>query len=298
MRDLLRIRSARLYLTGQLFSLFGDTMLFLAAGIWVKSLIGSSAAGGLTIFFIAAPAVLAPLAGLLVDRVRRRPLPVAANLVLAVAVLPLLLVADASRVWLVYTVMVGYGAGRLVISSGQAALLPAIVPDDQLGAANSALSLVQNGLRLLAPVAGAGLFALAGPHTVVLVDAGTFLVAAGTLVAIRLAEPVPVPTGAGWRRAVTGGVRFIRATPDLRRVIVALVIGFAVIGLVETAAFAVVAALGRPPAFLGVLVSAQGIGAVLAGLSAPRVMRRFGESRLAGGGLLLTGAGVAALAAR
>lgn len=151
MRQLLADRRTRLYLGGQAFTLFGDTMLFLAMGIWVKTLTGSSAAAGLTVFFIAAPTLLAPVAGLLVDRVRRRPLLIATNLALAAVVLPLLLVHDAGQVWLIYTVMAGYGTGALVVSAGQSALLPALLPDHQLGHANSALSLIRNGLRWSLP---------------------------------------------------------------------------------------------------------------------------------------------------
>lgn len=154
MRELFTDRRMLLYLTGQLFTMLGDTMLFLAMGIWVKTLTGSSAAAGLTVFFIVAPAPLAPLVGLLVDRVRRRRLLSVINLVLAVAVLPLLLVHDARHVWVVYSVMAAYGTGRLVVSSGQAALLPALVPEHLLGHANSALSLIGNGLRLIAPLPG------------------------------------------------------------------------------------------------------------------------------------------------
>jgi len=295
MRELLANRRVRLYLGGQLFTLFGDTMLFLAMGIWVKTLTGSTSAAGLTVFFIAAPAVLAPVAGMVVDRVRRRPLLIAVNLTLAAAVLPLLLVHDAGQVWLIYTVMTAYGTGAVAISAGQAALLPALVPDRQLGQANSALSLIRNGLRLVAPLVGAGLFAAVGAHVVVLVDAATFLVAAVTLVLITVVEPRPQPSTVGWRTAVAGGVVFIRRTPALRQLLLAYALGYAVIGLIETIAYAIVAALARPPAFLGVLVSAQGVGAIVVAFTAPRVMRRLGESRVAAGGLLLCGLGVAGL---
>lgn len=131
-----------------------------------------------------------------------------------------------------------------------------------------------------------------------LLDAATFLIAAATLFAIRLAESRPDPGGENWRGAVAGGLRFIRATPELGQLVIALVVGFAVVGLIETVAFAVVAALGRPAAFLGVLVSVQGVGAVLTGVSAPRLMSRVGESRLAAAGLLASGIGVAGLAVR
>jgi len=294
-RALLANPRVRIYLGGQLFTLFGDTMLFLAMGIWVKTLTGSSAAAGLTFFFLAAPALLAPLAGMVVDRVRRRPLLVAVNLALAAAVLPLLLVHDADQLWLIYAVMLVYGAGNQVVASAQTALLPALVADEHLGQANSLLSLIRQGLRLIAPLIGAGLFAAAGARVVILADAATFLLAATGLVLIRVDEPAGEARTAGWWATLGEGVQYIRATPVLRQLVVAFTVGFAVIGLLETVAFAVAAALGRPPAFLGVLVSAQGVGAVAVGLTAPPAMRRLGEGRLAAAGLLTCAAAIGAL---
>ena len=65
MRDLLRHREFRLLLAAQTLSMFGDWTLLLVLGIWAKSLTGSNAVAGLTVFAIAAPGVLAPVAGLL-----------------------------------------------------------------------------------------------------------------------------------------------------------------------------------------------------------------------------------------
>ncbi len=191
MRALLSNRSASLYLVGQVFSIFGDMMLFLAMGLWVKTLTGSSAKAGLTFFFLGASTLLAPLAGLLVDRVRRRPLLVWTNLVLAVAITPLLLVHSAGGVWLIWAVMVVYGAGGLVISAGQSALLSVMLPDELLGEANSALTMIRNGLRLVTPLAGAGLFAFAGARAVVVVDVATFLIAAVLMSLLTVRESRP-----------------------------------------------------------------------------------------------------------
>lgn len=202
MRALLANRQVRIYLGGQVFSLTGDLMLFLAMGIWVKTLTSSSALAGPTFFFLAAPSVLAPLAGLLVDRLRRRPLLVVTNLTLGVAVLPLLAVRDATDVWLIYAVMVVYGAGYLVLPSGQSALLATMLPAELLGEANSALSLVRGGLRLLAPLAGAGLFAAFGPKIVIIADAATFAVAALSLCLLNVAERRPTRDGERRQRQV------------------------------------------------------------------------------------------------
>ncbi|WP_457971566.1 hypothetical protein [Arthrobacter sp. D1-17] len=67
----LRNRRAFLYLSGFTLSSAGSSILFLAVGIWVKSLTGSSAAAGATVFFIMAPSLFAPLLGVLIDRMER-----------------------------------------------------------------------------------------------------------------------------------------------------------------------------------------------------------------------------------
>lgn len=84
------------------------------------------------------------------------------NLALATLVLPLLAVHTGGQVSLIYTAMVVYGGGYLLLSSGQSALLAVMLPAELLGQANSALSLIRSGLRLMAPLAGAGLFAVLG----------------------------------------------------------------------------------------------------------------------------------------
>src|ERR1700735_5409917 len=94
MRQLWRHRTARLYLSGQVLSLFGDGALLLAMGIWIKVLTGSSTAAGLSFFALALGSLCGPAGGMLADRVRRRPLLIAVNLATAAMVLLLLLVRD------------------------------------------------------------------------------------------------------------------------------------------------------------------------------------------------------------
>jgi MFS family permease len=89
---LLANRDARLRLAGQTMSRFGDRALYLALGIWVFGLTRSASYAGLTFFVLSLSSVAAPLAGLLADRVRRRPLLIATDLIVAASVTPLLLV--------------------------------------------------------------------------------------------------------------------------------------------------------------------------------------------------------------
>jgi hypothetical protein len=282
---LLRHRDARIYLAGQVLSVLGDSALWLAMGIWVKQRTGSNSAAGLVFFAFICGTCLAPLTGLLVDRVRRRPLLITVNL--ATGALVCLLLASGPRLWLVYAVMFGYGASYSLLGSAQTALLPQLLPDDLLGAANSAYQLASSGLRVITPLLGAGLLVWAGPGPVIGLDAATFVLAAAAAAALRLREQRPARAdGPPWA-AITAGLRHIAATPLLRRVVAAIVIAASVFGFFETVQFAVVGTgLHRSPAFLGVLTAAQGGGAVLGGLLAAPVLARTSERLLVGSGLL------------
>jgi MFS family permease len=288
-RRLLGHRDARLYLAGQGLSSLGDSALWLAMGIYVKILTGSSSAAGLTFFAFICGMLLAPVTGLLADRVRRRPLLMIVNLATAAGVCLLLLVHGPGLVWLIYLVMFGYGAANGLITSAQTALLAGLLPDDLLAEANSVLQLAGQGLRLISPLLGAGLLAVIGPAPVILLDAATFAAAAIAVSALRLREPRPGPAGSHWRAEVTAGIRHIGRTPDLRRLLVAGVIALLVFGFFETVPFTVIGqGLHRSPAFLGVLEAVMGAGALAGGGLAAWIIRRAGERMLVGMALLVS----------
>jgi MFS family permease len=299
MRELLGIRDARVYLAGQVCSLFGDSALLLVLAIWVRELTGSAGRAGLVFFVFALGTLLGPLTGVVVDRVRRRPLLLVANLLSAVAILPLLAVGDARHVWLIYAVAFLYGLSYVVISAGQSALLTTLLPSELLVDANGFLQTIREGLRLVAPLAGAGLFAAFGATVIVVLDASTFVVAAMALAALRLREPSPMRARTPESRLseLLAGARHVGRTRELRRMVIALGIALLAIGFCESVMFEVVAhGLHRPPAFLGVLLAVQGVGAVLGGVSASRVARRLGESALTAAGMTLFAIGCALLA--
>ncbi|MGR6322203.1 MFS transporter [Micromonospora soli] len=297
-RRLLADRPARRYLAGQTLSLIGDSSMWLACGIWVKELTGSDGAAGLTFLFFAAPALLAPLAGMLADRLPRRRLLVAANLVGAVVLLPLLAVRGPGQVGLVYAVMFLYGCLNLVIAPAQSALLTTLLPDDLLASANGLLRTARESLRLLAPLAGAGLYALLGGAAVAVLDMATFVGAAALLLTLRVPDPAPDrPDRTGgvlrhWAGEATAGIRHLAGHPLLRRVALACTVLALVLGFSESTGYAVVdRGLHRAPEFLGVLQAAQGVGAILGGLGSAAAIRRWGEVRVAAAAFLAWAAG-------
>jgi MFS family permease len=288
MRQLLRHRDARVFIAGWAVSNFGDSAMFLVLGIWAKDLTGSSSAAGLVFFVLVAPSLLAPLAGLVVDRLPRRPLLIAESLFMAAAVLLLLFVHDRGDLWLIYVVAALYGIGGIVSYSARSAFLTVMLPRELLVDANAILQSVREGLRLISPLVGAGLFAAVGGGAVAVLDAATFVVVALALVLLRTHEPRVEPEETHFLTELFAGVRHVFCTLPLRQIVLSGAVCLLVVGFSETLIFAVIdQGLHRSPAFLGVLEPAQGVGAIAGGLTAAWGLRRFGDVRLVGIGMAL-----------
>jgi MFS family permease len=291
MKTLLRRKDVRLLLTGQALSMFGDWMMIIVLGIWTKVLTDSNAAAGIVFFVFGLAGLISPLGGLVVDRLPKKPLMVATHVALAGVMLLLLFVHDAADVWLIYLVTALYGLGGDVFASARGSMLKAMLPDELLGEANGALQSVREGMRLVAPLAGAALFAVSGGATVAIVDAATFLLSAGFLVAMRFAEPPVAGREHHFLREATAGMGHIWRDPILRPLTIGVAGTLLVIGFAETLLFALTAALGKSPSFIAVLGTAQGVGSIIGGVTAGMLLRRIGELRLAGIGVALFAVG-------
>ncbi len=283
----------RLLFTGLLASMVGDSLMLIVLAIWVKELTGSNGAAGLTFFFLAAPALFAPLFGMVIDRLRRRTLLWWGNLASAAAVLPLLLVHDRGDVWIVYAVSVLYGISFIVLPAGLNGLLKEMLPEHLLVDANASLSTSKEALRLVGPLAGAGLFTWLGGGAVALVDAATFVVAAVVILLLKVHEDDPVREHNPFRDEVLAGVRHIRDDAVLLHTMIAVGVSLLVVGFMESAVFAMVDAFDKPAGYVGVVVSVQGVGAIAGGLMSSALVRRFGEITAISLSLTLFGLGLA-----
>ncbi|MEU8078474.1 MFS transporter [Catellatospora citrea] len=278
MRAVLRRPDFRLLFAGLFFSMTAESMLVLALAIWAKDLTGSDGMAGAAILCVVLPVMFAPLLGVVVDRFRRRPFLIAALVGSAVMLTPLLAVDGREDLWIIFAVAVGYGVSYILVSGSLNGLIKEVIPPELLAEANGALQTVRQGLRLVGPLLGAALYAATKGWGLAALGMAGFLIAAGVITMLRVREQKPERTEQRWVAEVGAGVRHLTGSVPLRRALIGNVISILVFGFSETVFFAFVdQGLHRPPAFIGVLISVQGVGGLLGGLTSAWLIRRVGE---------------------
>jgi MFS family permease len=286
----------RLYV-GLTASMFGDSVMLLALSIWVKTITGSNAMAGLTFFFMVVPGLFAPLLGIWIDRVHRKPLLVWGHLLSGVMVLPLVLVAGPGQVWLIWVVAALYGVSFIILPAALNGLLKELMPEEMLVDANASLQTTKESFRLFGPLIGALLFTWLGGWAVAVLDAASFFVAAAVISAMRLHEELPSVEESHFWAQLTAGTRHLAHEHVLKHLLIGFGMCILVLGFTESAIYALLDAFDRPATFVSVIVSVQGAGAVIGGLGSSRVIRRFGEVAAFVVGLLLLVIGILVIAA-
>ncbi len=295
-------RNMRILFAGQSVNMLGNSAMLVVLGIWVKDLTGSSGAAGLIFLLLGATSFLAPVTGLVVDRFSRRWVLIINDSITGAAMVLLLAVHNRSGVWIIYVVAGIYGTSGQVYRAARGGLIHSMVPSELLGEANGLLSSLSQALRIVAPLIGAGVYAALGGPVVALADMGTFAFSVGSYLLLRppsdLVRPVREDREAGkfeqTVKDLLAGVKHVLHQPDIRRMVVASSVAFAGAGMIDVAMFSLVdQGLHRTTATIGVFTSVEGVGGIIAGLLAGRLMRKFGEYAVASAGFLLIGVAMA-----
>jgi MFS family permease len=289
-RDFLKLWGA------QSISLFGSEITNLALPLTAVTLLHASAFQmGLFGMFSQAPFLLLSLfAGVWLDRVRRRPVLVAADIGRAILLLsvPVAAFTGVLRLPQLYLVVFTVGALSVVFEIAHYAYVPSLVPRGQLVDGNSKLQVSYSVAESGGPgIAGLLAQAISAPFAV-LADAASYLASALLLGAIRMPEPAPrqalriVPI---WRSAAEG-LRALLGHPLLRVIIVASVLiqVFAAAVITQYVLYAT-RALGLAPSVIGLIFALGGAAAVSGALLAGRVAGRVGVGNAIIGGWLLEG---------
>jgi predicted MFS family arabinose efflux permease len=222
-------------------------------------------------------------AGAWVDRMRRRPLMLSADLGRAV------LLASIPVAWwfgvltLTQLILIGLVVGVLTVFFDVAyqSFLPALVSRDKLMEGNSKLQASQSVALVSGPAIGGWLTQLAGAANAIGLNALGFLWSASCLFRIRAVEP-PIERGPdrNLRREITEGLRFVFGNRSL----------VGIVGCTATANFAtnisaavsvlvLTRQLGASAGIVGVLLAGGGIGGVGGALTASRIAKWIGQGR-------------------
>jgi MFS family permease len=273
----------RLWLAG-LVSDTGDWLLLVSLPILIFQRTGSTLGTAYAFLIELAPYILlAPVAGVLADRLDRRRLLVGLSLAQAAALVPLLLWP---RLPVVFTVIAVEAALAALFDPAKNALLPTLVGPDDLVSANSLVGLNQNLGRLLGAPLGGLLLAFGDLRAIVAADAASFLLAVVLIAGVRAraaaaTDPAP-PAGAGptgrpfTRRAIWVSLLVIGATAVAQGAFVVLFVVF------------VARVLHGDAAETGLLRGVQAVGAIGGGLLLA-VTARIRPARLVGLSCLVFG---------
>ncbi len=294
-RAALRGRPFRLLSVAWAFTNFADSVLAIILAVWVKDLTGSNGAAGLVFAALGLPALVSPFLGQLADRVSRRRMLVVSYVVGAVSLLALLVVQDRGQVWIVFVVTVIYSGVGFATAAAQAGLVRDMLPDDAIAPANGRLTTIDQVFRLLMPVVGAGAYALAGAWPLVVAASVGFAVAGAVIGRIRIVETPPTPAAERepFVAEMMAGFRHLARTAPLGVLTLAMLVAFAGVGLLNGVSLAIVEhGLGLPPELLGPISSVQALTAIVAGLTASRLIARWGAQRVVALGLLVLAVGV------
>jgi MFS family permease len=218
-------------------------------------------------------------AGVLVDRVRRRPLMIAADLgrFVVIGAVPLLAWAGLGMGPLYLLVFLA-GAGTVVHQVADQAYLPTLVSRDQLLPANGRIAAAQSGAELSGQGIGGLLVAWLTAPLAVAVDALTYLLSAIALAGIRTPEPRPERrTGTRLRRELFEGIRYLAGSRLLRPLV-----GEAATYNIAYQVFSIALLLWlardlrMSPVVIGVVLSLAAVGALGGALAGARISARYG----------------------
>ncbi|MGW4500654.1 MFS transporter [Micromonospora sp. NPDC004336] len=290
---LLRHRDFRLLWAGQTASSIGSNVTTVALPLVAVTVLDTGTFG-VAVLTAAAwlPWLLFGLpAGAWVDRLPRRPVMIACDLICALLFLsvPVAALLGVLTVGQLLVVALGAGLARVFFETAEQVYLPVLLRPEQVPEGNAKIQATQTASYVLGPGIAGVVAQVVGAVAALLLDALTFLFSAACLLRIRTVDRRPrrVEGSRSLRREIGEGIRFVARDPYLR---VLAVFGAASnVGLIGYQAVLVVFLVREArlaPASVGALIGAMSLGGIAGALLATRLGRRLGTARA----MLLAGA--------
>ncbi|MBK9925143.1 MAG: MFS transporter [Anaerolineales bacterium] len=215
----LKHRSFALLWSGQTLSRLGDFVYEIALSWWILQKTGSAEAMGLMWVFVATPSVLfLLLGGAMVDRLPRIVLMVISDMGRAMVVLFVAGLAyfDQLQVWHIYATSFFFGMVDAFFTPAYFAVVPQVVPEEDLSSANALTSISSNLGRVVGPSLGAWIVAWVGNSAAFFINGASFLISAGLLIPLFFAKILaPTPSENHILEDIRAGVRVVLSKPWL-----------------------------------------------------------------------------------
>jgi MFS family permease len=240
---------------------------------------------------------VALVAGAWVDRLRRRPVLIWADLGRALLLLsiPLSFSLGSLTLWQVFAVAASTAVLTAFFDAADNAYLPSIVEKRELLDANSALTASASTAEVTAfGISGVLIHVLTAPIAI-LVDALSFLASAALLGGIRRPEAAPPPSADRDPivREIRDGAGIVARHPILRPLLLTEMSQGAMWGVTGAIYLLWAVELGLGPAAIGLIAGAGGAGSLLGALLIGRAVRRWGVGPSAVGAMALAALGSA-----
>ena len=215
----LKHRSFALLWSGQTLSRLGDNVYEIALSWWILEKTGSAQLMGLMWIFVIAPSVLLLLiGGAIVDRFPRVQLMLISDLGRALVVLSVATLAqlDQLQLWHIYAASFFFGTVDAFFTPAYQALIPQIVPEQDLPSANALTSISANLGRIVGPSLGAGIVAWIGASSAFIINGASFLISACLLIPLIFFNiPRPQPSEEHLLADIRAGFAVVLSTPWL-----------------------------------------------------------------------------------
>ena len=228
--------------------------------------------------------LLGMLAGVLIDRVRRRAAMVAADVASAVlfATIAGLALAGVLTVPVLVVLVLGVGTATTVFTAAHQSFLPGLVPERLLPVANARVDQVSAVAESAGPLLAGVLVRFLSAPLAVLVNAVSFAVSAVLLATVRDDEPEPPARDRrNLRRELAEGAGWVYRHRMLAPYAISLHLWFLGNSTAMTVlVFFAVTDLGIGPVTMGLVLASSGVAGVLGAGLAPRLAERFGLGRV------------------
>ncbi|GES28131.1 MFS transporter [Streptomyces angustmyceticus] len=291
----LRLRDFRLLLAGAAAGQLGSQVTLVALPLVAVLVLDAPAfqVGLLTAAETAAFLLVGLPAGAWVDRMRKLPLMIRADVVraLAMASVPLAAVTGVLTMTQLYVVALVTGVATVFFDVAHQSFLPQLLPRDQLVAGNGALETIRSSAQVAGPGIGGGLVQLLGAALAIVADAVGYALSALFLWGIKQPESLPERgPDASLRRDIGEGLRFVFRHRLLRVIAVTTALGnFFTALLMATQSVFLVRVLGLAPGVVGLVLAASALGGLAGALCAGRLAARLGQARIIWLSALVTG---------